>query len=90
MYVTTLLKELDVKFLYFSLKKLNLNQFAKGSTHPNISQPIVLSQIIPVPPLSEQQKFVSEIEKIEEQIKTLETEISEIPKQKEVILKKYL
>ena len=45
---------------------------------------------IPVPPLSEQQKFVSEIEKIEEQIKTLETEISEIPKQKEVILKKYL
>ena len=45
---------------------------------------------IAVPPLSEQQKFVSEIEKIEEQIKTLETEISEIPKQKEVILKKYL
>ena len=45
---------------------------------------------IPLPPLSEQQKIVSEIEKIEEKIKVLETEISEIPKQKEVILKKYL
>ena len=45
---------------------------------------------IPVPPISEQQKLVSEIGKIEEKIKTLETEISEIPKQKEAILKKYL
>ena len=45
---------------------------------------------IPLPPLSEQQKLVSEIEKIEEKIKALETEISEIPKQKEAILKKYL
>jgi cell division septum initiation protein DivIVA len=34
--------------------------------------------------------IVSEIEKIEEQIKVLETEISEIPKQKEAVLKKYL
>ncbi len=45
---------------------------------------------IPLPPLSEQQKIVSEIEKIEEKIKVLETEISEIPKQKEAVLKKYL
>lgn len=45
---------------------------------------------IPLPPLSEQQKIVSEIEKIEAKIKVLETEISEIPKQKEAVLKKYL
>lgn len=45
---------------------------------------------IAVPPLSEQQKIVSEIEKIEAKIKVLETEMAEIPKQKEAVLKKYL
>ncbi|WP_291139458.1 restriction endonuclease subunit S [Flavobacterium sp. UBA7663] len=45
---------------------------------------------IAVPPIAEQQKIVSEIEKIEAKIKVLETEIAEIPKQKETILKKYL
>ncbi|MFN4364643.1 restriction endonuclease subunit S [Chryseobacterium hispalense] len=45
---------------------------------------------IAVPPLSEQQKLVSEIEKIEEKIKVIESEIAEIPKQKEAVLKKYL
>ena len=90
MFVSNYLKEVNIKFLYFSLKKLNLNQFANAASHPNISQPTVLNQKIPLPPLSEQQKIVSEIEKIEEKIKVLETEISEIPKQKEAILKKYL
>jgi len=45
---------------------------------------------IAVPPLSEQQKVVSEIEKIEAKIKALEIEIVEIPILKETILKKYL
>lgn len=45
---------------------------------------------IPLPPLPEQQKIVSEIEKIETKINALETEIAEIPKQKEAVLKKYL
>ena len=45
---------------------------------------------IPLPPLSEQQKIVSEIEKIEAKINALETEIAEIPKQKEAVLKKHL
>jgi type I restriction enzyme M protein len=45
---------------------------------------------IPLPSLAEQQKIVSEIEKIEEKINVLEKEIAEIPKQKEAVLKKYL
>ena len=45
---------------------------------------------IPLPPLSEQQKIVSEIEKIEAKINALETEIAEIPKLKETVLKKHL
>ena len=45
---------------------------------------------IAVPPIAEQQKIVLEIEKIEVKIKALETEIAEIPKLKEAVLKKYL
>ena len=45
---------------------------------------------IPLPPLSEQQKIVAEIEIIEAKVNVLETEIAAIPKGKEAILKKYL
>lgn len=45
---------------------------------------------IPLPPISEQQKIVAQIEEIETKIAKLEKEITEIPKQKEAILKKYL
>lgn len=45
---------------------------------------------IAIPPIAEQQKIVSEIEKIEAKIKVLEAEIAEIPKLKEAVLKKYL
>lgn len=45
---------------------------------------------ISLPPIQEQQKIVSEIEKIERKIAYLEKEITEIPKQKEAILQKYL
>lgn len=63
---------------------------SSGSNIKSLNQTLLSNIKIPLPPLSEQQKLVSEIEKIEEQIKVLETEISEIPKQKEAILKKYL
>ena len=90
MFASNYLKEVDIKFLYLSLKKLNLNQFANAASHPNISQPTVLNQKIPLPPHSEQQKIVAEIEKIEAKINNLETQIAEIPKLKEAVLKKYL
>jgi type I restriction enzyme M protein len=45
---------------------------------------------IPLPPLSDQQKIVAEIEKIEAKIAVLESEIAQIPKEKEAVLKKYL
>lgn len=90
MFVSNYLKEVDIKFLYYSLKKLNLNQYANAASHPNISQPTVLNQKIPLPPIEEQEKIVKEIEQIEQEIDKLENELKKIPKQKEEILKKYL
>ncbi len=45
---------------------------------------------IPLPPLSEQQRIVNEIEQIEWEISRLKIELANIPAQKEAILKKYL
>ena len=66
------------------------SEFMKGVSLPRIGIKDFLNQKIPLPPLSEQQKIVSEIEKIEAKINVVETEIAEIPKLKEAILKKYL
>ncbi len=61
----------------------------KGVSLPRIGITDFLNQKIPLPPLSEQQKIVSQIEKIEAKINVLETDIAEIPKLKEAVLKKY-
>uniref|UniRef100_UPI0035AEA00D restriction endonuclease subunit S n=1 Tax=Cloacibacterium sp. TaxID=1913682 RepID=UPI0035AEA00D len=73
-----------------TIRNYGFSVMSKSVNQANINGTILKTYKIPLPPLSEQQKLVSEIEKIEEKIKTLETEISEIPKHKEVILKKYL
>lgn len=84
------LNDIDTDWLHYKLVSMNLNQYATGTAQPGLSvmnlKPIELN----IPPLSEQQKIVSEIEKIAAKIKVLETEIAEIPKLKEAVLKKYL
>ena len=71
--------------------KDKLLQIGKGATS---RQAITKSQLenfpIPVPPLTEQQKIVSKIEKIEEQIAEAQHIIENMPKQKNEVLKKYL
>ncbi|MES1224170.1 MAG: restriction endonuclease subunit S, partial [Bacteroidota bacterium] len=71
--------------------KKQLLEIADGATS---REAITKSQLenfkIPLPPLSQQQQIVSEIEKIEIEIASFEKELENIPSQKEAILKKYL
>jgi type I restriction enzyme M protein len=90
MFVKEFLVDINLDFLFHSLKKLNLNDFSAQSSHPNISQPVVLNQRIPLPTIEIQKKIVTEIEKIESKISELEKQIADIPAQKEAVLKKYL
>ncbi len=85
---------LDASFLNFILKadyykNWVLNNRA-GTAQPNINAQQYSSFEIPLPPLSEQQRIVTEIEQIEWEISRLEIELANIPAQKEAILKKYL
>lgn len=88
--VATPLKEINSDWLYYKLVSMNLNQYATGTAQPGLSVMNLIGIEVNVPTISEQQRIVSEIEKIEEQIAILEKELAKIPAQKEQILKKYL
>lgn len=82
------------EFLYYCLISENLQKQIEDNTRavgvPKLALKRIETLKIPLPSLSEQQKIVSEIERIEVKINALETEIASIPKQREAILKKYL
>ena len=83
-------ENIDETWFSYQLIHMNLNQYATGTAQPGLSV-INLNPIqIIVPPLSEQQRIVTEIEQIETEIGALESELASIPVQKEAILKKYL
>lgn len=87
-------KDIDSKFLCHYLKtdivRNGLMTDSKGSNIKSLNQTLLSSIKIPLPPISEQKKIVSQIEKIETKIAELKAQISAIPIQKEGILKKYL
>lgn len=62
----------------------------KGVNHPRININDLLNLKIPVPPLSEQQKIVAQIEELEKQIAEAQAIIDNSKQQKQEILNKYL
>jgi type I restriction enzyme M protein len=90
LYIVNFLEQFNLKYLYYILIECNLNFYANKTAQPNISQTILNPILIPVPPLSEQQKIVAEIEKIEEQIAEAQKIIDSMPVLKNEVLKKYL
>lgn len=83
-------EEVDATWLHYHLVNMSLNQYATGTAQPGLSVKNLISIEVLLPSLKDQQKIVSEIEKIETKIKSLVKQIEEIPKLKEAVLKKYL
>lgn len=73
-----------------TIRNYGFSVMSKSVNQANINGTILKSYKIPVPPISEQQKIVGQIEEIENKVEKLEKEIAEIPKAKKDILKKYL
>lgn len=76
------------KYLAFALKKIGSELNFSRNIRASIDR--IQGIKIPFPPLSEQEKIVSEIEKIEKKISDIEIRIALLLKQKSQILKKYL
>jgi restriction endonuclease S subunit len=60
--------KIDLRFLYFLLKKIDLSRFATKTTHPLITQSFLNSFKIPLPDLPEQQKIAFVLSKIQQAI----------------------
>ena len=53
----------NVKWAFYFLIKLNLNQYATATAQPGLSVNTICDVQIPLPPLTEQQRIVAEIER---------------------------
>lgn len=74
------------KFLFYFLCNYNIGQLSTNSTRPSLTQSILAKIKIPIPPLSEQQRIVSILDKFD----TLTSSISEgLPKEIELRRKQY-
>jgi restriction endonuclease S subunit len=93
--IRTINDKINTKYLFTLLNRKSVRIEAEksmtgASGHRRVPIAFYENLEIPVPPLSEQQKIVSEIEKIEMQISEREQELNKIPQEKEAVLKKYL
>jgi len=85
-------EQLNNGFLYYALK-YEIQQF-KNNASGVIFDAIIIdtfdSIFIPIPPINEQLKIVSEIEKLEFQISTIKKQFENSALEKNAVLKKYL
>ena len=65
------------QFIEYLLSYLNLRQYAKGVAQPVLSASTLSEILIPVPPLSEQQRIVSELDLLSSIIEKKKTQLKE-------------
>jgi len=89
-YVKLINDQFNLKLIYYSLKKLNLEKLSGGTGVPGVNRNGIYAKTISLPSLSEQQKIVSEIGKIEAEIQDMQRKVDILSNQKGMILEKYL
>jgi len=88
--VVTALKDINVDWLYYLLKSMNLNKYATGTAQPGLSVKNINPLPVKVPTLKDQEKLIDKIKKLETEIKAIEADLANIDNEKEQILNKHL
>lgn len=83
---STLLKQIMMSKNFVSQS----SALMKGTSLPRLRVNDFMSIKVPIPPISEQQKIISQIKMLEAEIEQIEIRLFGINEEKEVILKKYL
>lgn len=81
---------INVKWLYYALKSLNLNQYATGTAQPGLSVTKVLEVECLVPSLPEQERIVKLVEAEEKKINDAKAVMASAKERKQAVLDKYL
>lgn len=82
--------DIDVYWFRYKLEYMNLNQYATGTAQPGLSVNKILEVTCSVPSLTEQQKIVSKVQALEQNITTAKNVLSTCPARKAEILRKHL
>jgi len=67
-YIRKLNREIDLKWLFFALVKLNLPKLSLSDVVPGLKRELVYALKLPLPPLSEQQKIAEILSTVDEAI----------------------
>jgi len=71
-------QKLDLKFAYYQLKNLNINQYAKGAGQPLITGGLLKSLEISLPPLDVQKKIADILDRSSALIEKRKTQIAKL------------
>jgi len=88
--VVKALKDINVDWLFYLLKSMNLNNYATGTAQPGLSVKNINPLPVKVPTLKDQEKLIDKIKKLETEIKAIEADLANIDNEKEQILRKNL
>jgi len=77
------ISKINPKFLFISLQRYNLKEFAYGGARPSLSQQILYNLDIPLPSLSEQERIVGILDTFTASIDNLKEQIAQRRKQYE-------
>jgi len=89
-YVKANIDFVDFKYCYYLLKNIGLESLNVGLGPGGLNRNTAYNIEIALPPLSDQQKIVSQIEQLEAQIREAQEKINNSKQQKQEILDKYL
>ena len=62
--VVTLFDKVHFEWNFFTLKTLNLNQYATGAAQPGLSVANIQNVFIPIPPLNEQKRIADKVSQL--------------------------
>lgn len=88
--VVTALKDINVDWLFYLLKSMNLNKYATGTAQPGLSVKNINPLPVKVPTLKDQEKLIDKIKKLETEIKAIEADLANINNEKKQIIKNHL
>jgi type I restriction enzyme S subunit len=83
-------KDINLNFIFYYLKKLNLNQFIFGSGQPLITGTQLKGIQIPLPPLPEQTAIATALSDMDTEIQTLESKLQKLKLQKQGMMQALL
>ncbi|MDR0526538.1 MAG: restriction endonuclease subunit S [Spirochaetaceae bacterium] len=89
-YIKLISNEIDLKFLFGSLKRIDITPQNKGMGVPGLNRNEIYQKKIPVPPMPEQQRIVREIEQYEADIAKLQAVMDGAAERKKQILENAL